>query len=124
LSYTTQRYFKPKSKVEVCNPLDDHEGTQTCVDAIIGAPELKRESLWQLEMRVKLGRYGLAPKVTRNMETDRTGVSIPYYFVTSPKKELVGGLSLDWLSSGKKEGEDSEVRLGFFVGSGFKLGSP
>ena len=122
LTYSYQRYHASQSAVELCSPLEDHNGFQTCGQAIIGAPDSKREKLLSLEYRTKSKRFGFAPKATWNFETDQLGMGVPFYFITSPEKELVGGLSLDYITRNKRDEQPSELRVGFFVGSAFKLG--
>jgi hypothetical protein len=116
VTYSQGESWKPKDKVELCQPVPDTSAAACRADVVLGAPQ--QEDRRQLEGQIKgylTNDVGAAVFVTRDFEKKAWGLEVPIYFMKDKKGGLAGGLVFSYRS------DDDVYDLSVFVGQVFSV---
>jgi hypothetical protein len=103
LSFETD--YEDQKKVQKCSTTDLPAGLERCKSLPFGEPEEVESAKATLGWRFFLRSIAFDPKITRNFETDVTGVELPIYLMNGGDQKFTGGVRLGWLSK-VDEGQD------------------
>jgi len=116
ISYGKGSKHKAGKAQQLCTPLATAPAASTCRQAALDPPTESDTEIVALQARRFFsGRFAVSPKVSRDIQSNKTQVDMPIYFLQNPKGGLVGGVNLRWSSDSK------EIAATVFVGGALKL---
>jgi hypothetical protein len=103
-SYDRGTAFAGGRTANLCSPFGS-TGALECRNLVVGRPKEQTTEDLKFEIRQLFGSFGLAARLTRDLQNDVTFVEVPIYFLQkagTSGMELNGGVAIKWRSDTKK----------------------
>lgn len=113
-SATYQNSHKPNSASTICEPLEGSALTD-CRSVVIGEPVQSESTVLAFKYVKKFKNYGAQIELSRNLDKDVSGLSLPIWRL-APFGDVNVGFRLNW------DSEDKELGAGIFFNTPLNLG--
>ena len=117
LTYLGFRYeeaFEEQKQASICTPIENSTAL-SCETKPLGAPAGKDKAIVFVEHRRHLGQFAISPRVSRDFESNVTGVDFPVYFWKDKDGNLAGGIKAGWTS------DEDGLDFSLFIGATFSF---
>jgi len=111
-----QRSYSAGANTTICPASALPEATAlVCKTGPFNSPKEETKKLAYIEIRARPAGVGASLKITQDLESNVTGLEIPFYVIANENKSLTGGIKAGWRS------DTDDATFGVFVGAPFGL---
>jgi hypothetical protein len=128
VAYRHEEKWNSEDPRDICSPLSDGSTSLACQSIAIAAPQDAIARVLSLEWKTYFGKNdskGIALKLSRDFETDITGLDVPIYLYQDKKTNgLQGGVRIGYLKNlAENDGSksDSDVQFSLFFNKAFSI---
>jgi hypothetical protein len=114
-SFQYQKAYYEQDSEQVCSPIDNSTSTH-CRDIAVGAPNLQRKKIVQIEGRIfPTLSVGFNPRFAYDFEKSAVSLQMPIYMFHAKEGGLNGGIAAGWRS------DTRAFKVSLFIGQVFTL---
>lgn len=128
IAYRYEDGWKASDAKEICTPLADGSTSLSCQSIALSEPKGTKSKILSFEWKTYFGSNdskAIAIKLSRDLETDVTGLDVPIYLYQEKKSNgLQGGVRIGFLKNlGEVEESksDSETQFSLFLNKAFSI---